>query len=130
MKIRYIIFSVAFLLLIELFYGYFNSIKQRPAVEKKPNEWFFRQRAFPFEQINHDAYIKALVQSDEMRLNAKNMRNESKWELAGPVNTGGRITDVEMHASDMNTIYLVLPQVVYLNQLTRVQIGKLFLMKP
>lgn len=106
MKIRYIIFSVASFLIIGLFYGYFNSIKQKPVIEKKPNEWFFRQRAFPFEQINHNAYLKALGQSNEMRLQAKNMRNESKWELVGPVNTGGRISDVEMHASDINTIYL------------------------
>ncbi len=43
---------------------------------------------------------------------AKTLKNEqfakndsSLWEFAGPLNIGGRLTDVEMHPSDMQTIY-------------------------
>lgn len=74
--------------------------------EKKPNEWFHRQRAFPFEKINHEAYISALYQAQEFREKAKSSREESLWEFAGPVNTGGRLSDVEMHPSDIQTAYL------------------------
>ena len=73
---------------------------------KKPNDWFGMQRAFPYEKINHQAYISALYQAQQMREEAKSTREESVWKFAGPVNTGGRITDVEMHPSDIQTAYL------------------------
>ena len=76
-----------------------------PAADKKPNEWFFRQRAFPFEQINHQAYLKALKQAEQFQREFSVRNGEGNWEFAGPVNLGGRITDVEMHAADINTIY-------------------------
>lgn len=82
------------------------SLLKKSVDKEKPNDWFFRQRAFPFEQINQTAYIDALQQAQQLRDEAKTNRNDGLWEFAGPVNTGGRITDVEMHPSDINTIYL------------------------
>lgn len=82
-----------------------NNQTAKEEKNEKPNEWFFLQRAFPFEQINHEAYIEALEQAANLKEKAGLMRNESQWEFAGPINIGGRITDVEMHPSDLNTIY-------------------------
>lgn len=76
-----------------------------PKNDKIPNEWFFRQRAFPFAQINHEAYLAAQQQAKDFRQQAITSRDESVWEISGPVNIGGRISDVEMHPSDFNTIY-------------------------
>ena len=64
------------------------------------------QRAFPFEQINHEAYLNALNQAQILKEEAKAIRNSGQWEFAGPVNTGGRLTDVEMHHSELETIYI------------------------
>ncbi len=83
-----------------------KSFSERPFQEEKPNDWFFRQRAYPYEQINHTAYLNALEQARQLRDEAGSNRSDGIWEFAGPVNTGGRITDVEMHPSDLNTIYL------------------------
>jgi len=106
MKKRRLLYVCSFLLLIFLFSGYFYSEHQTKLPDKQPSEWFFMQRAFPFGQINHDAYIKTLKQAEGMRAEANLYRNTGKWDFAGPINTGGRITDVEMHPSDLNTIYI------------------------
>ena len=71
----------------------------------KPNEWFYAQRAFPYEQINHKAYLDAQKQAAEMRMTYKSSALMGSWEFAGPLNVGGRLTDVEMNPLDINTIY-------------------------
>jgi len=72
---------------------------------QEPNEWFFLQRAFPFEQINHAAYIEALKQRSQ-RIKGRSFRNQGLWEFSGPVNVGGRISDVEMDPTNMSVAYL------------------------
>ncbi len=68
----------------------------------EPNDYLFLQRAFPYDQIPSDAYYDAV----EWVQNQAGSRNNSvQWELAGPTKVGGRITDVAMHASDLQTIY-------------------------
>jgi photosystem II stability/assembly factor-like uncharacterized protein len=73
---------------------------------EKPNDWFFRQRAYPSGQINHTAYLSALKQREEMLLTNQERGNRGQWEFAGPVNIGGRITDVEMDPTDLSVAYL------------------------
>ena len=73
--------------------------------EKIPNDWFFRQRAFPFEQIHHQGYLKALQQAQDLKYTSRS-DSIGSWEFAGPLNVGGRLSDVEMHASDLETIYI------------------------
>ncbi len=75
--------------------------------ERKPNDYFFKQRAFPFAQINHQAYLKALQQAKEMKTKQAQLKSADTtyWELVGPSNIGGRITDVEMHPEDLQSIY-------------------------
>lgn len=73
----------------------------------KPTEWFMKQRVFPHETLNPEVY-------EEVRKSAISQRTESAryksgqedWELVGPYNVGGRITDVEMHHTDTETIYV------------------------
>mgnify|MGYP006277803343 CR=1 FL=1 len=70
----------------------------------KPNEWFFMQRAYPYGEINHEAYVDALSMARSMK-KQMGSKDSAVWEFAGPLNIGGRLTDVEMHPSDMQTIY-------------------------
>ena len=71
------------------------------------NDWFFAQRVFPHKQIDKDAYEVVRKQAIEIRKQAsQNKYGGEQWEFAGPVNVGGRVSDVEMHSSDINTMYV------------------------
>ncbi|MCU0370780.1 MAG: hypothetical protein MUC31_05150, partial [Bacteroidales bacterium] len=73
--------------------------------EKKeiPNDWFFRQRAFPYQTINYEA-VKLAWEESQRILTDLDGRGEG-WVLKGPLNIGGRISAVAMHPSDLQTIY-------------------------
>ncbi|TSA38935.1 MAG: T9SS C-terminal target domain-containing protein [Porphyromonadaceae bacterium] len=81
-----------------------NKIENEEA-GKFPNDWFYRQRAYPYTELRSDLYYKAMEQTLAMEKNGLKSGQES-WTLVGPVNIGGRITDIEMPATDKNTIYL------------------------
>lgn len=70
-----------------------------------PNSWFFMQRAYPFETINYSALDNALGQADRLHALRAPKQNGS-WEFIGPTNVGGRLTDVVMHPSDSQTVYV------------------------
>jgi photosystem II stability/assembly factor-like uncharacterized protein len=78
-----------------------------PSVEagKIPNDWFYRQRAYPYTDLRSDLYYKAMEQTMAMEMSGLKSGQDS-WSLVGPVNIGGRITDIEMPSDDQNTIYL------------------------
>lgn len=66
-----------------------------------PSDWFFMQRAYPQGQINHDLYIQSFKEIQKIK---KEKKAETVWELAGPYNTGGRLTDIES-ATCASSIY-------------------------
>ncbi len=68
----------------------------------EPSEYLWAQRAFPYGTVSSKAYYEALEQTKKQ---APSRNNTLNWTLAGPTNTGGRITDVAMHVSDIQTIY-------------------------
>jgi len=65
-----------------------------------------KQRAFPIGEINHEVYIKSLKQAQQLKKQCLLKDDTTVWEFAGPTNICGRITDVEMHPSDMETVYI------------------------
>lgn len=72
---------------------------------EKPDDWFFRQRAFPQGEINHEAYLHAIQKARKIK--ETNMKGDSAfWTFAGPLNTGGRLSDVAMHPSDDQVIFV------------------------
>ena len=77
--------------------------KQELGVGQKPNDWFFAQRAFPQGDINSKHYFAAL--KDARQQISLNKGATGQWQLAGPTNTGGRITDVELSPTSTDTIY-------------------------
>ena len=71
-----------------------------------PTDWFYRQRVFPYEKIDPNVYEANRFELIKFKEKASKQKSGGEdWEFAGPVNVGGRITDVEMHSSDLNTIY-------------------------
>lgn len=71
--------------------------------EEAPNDWFFRQRAYPYSEINYAARTAAWQQSQLFR-KANAIRGEG-WLFEGPLNIGGRISAIAMPASSVTTIY-------------------------
>ncbi|KQC12114.1 MAG: hypothetical protein APR63_03370 [Desulfuromonas sp. SDB] len=88
-------------------YSAFQSYKMQMRGDdpsKKPTEWFTLSRAYPYEQIPHQAYLRALNQAVAVR-NATMNTDQFNAIPAGPTNVGGRITAVAVHPDNLNIIY-------------------------
>ncbi len=77
--------------------------EEMKSFKSQPNDWFFSQRAFPYGEINEKVYFDGLQRTKAMK--AERNRKLDTWELAGPSNIGGRITDVELSPTNTDTIY-------------------------
>jgi photosystem II stability/assembly factor-like uncharacterized protein len=104
-KLLFVLIAVVISLIVFLTFNH-KPVKQSATEFKKPNEWFFMQRAFPFGEINNDVYIQSLKASKAMKEIQLSKDDTTIWKFAGPLNIGGRLTDVEMHPSDMQIIYV------------------------
>jgi len=103
---KYIFTLLAVLLSFGLFFVHTNYKKAIPVERKEsPNDWFFRQRAFPFENINHKAYLSAVKTAKQQRAESSN-REDVVWQFAGPTNIEGRITDIEIQQSNTESIFI------------------------
>jgi photosystem II stability/assembly factor-like uncharacterized protein len=72
---------------------YGGKVKKEP--KALPNEWFGYQRAWPQHEIKQSSYLAALDAAT--RLHQSSANRDYTWELAGPTNVGGRITDIAIH---------------------------------
>lgn len=72
----------------------------------QPNDWFFTQRAYPTQDINHEVYRNAMLQAVDRKSKMSNEKSEGEWELAGPLNIGGRVSCVAMHPDEQQTFYI------------------------
>ena len=108
-KIQFFV-AILFLSTTSLFLYYKFVKSNQPIVgEKKemPNDWFYRQRAYPSGKIDYSTYLsesKAIIAEKRTKSFLRN--NETDWELRGPLNVGGRVTDIEMHPSSLEIIYV------------------------
>lgn len=79
----------------------------------KPSQWFWNQRAYPHGQIKQESLTKALADAQEMKHEARLQRSaddksalrDASWEPRGPVNIGGRVTDISVHPTDPDIAY-------------------------
>ncbi|HYE96012.1 MAG TPA: T9SS type A sorting domain-containing protein [Rubricoccaceae bacterium] len=70
-----------------------------------PDDWFWQQRAYPFDEINYAAYREARAQALALRAEAS-ARGALPWEFAGPTNIGGRVTDIAAHPASPSTYFV------------------------
>ncbi len=88
--------------------SFWSGLDLRPGTEVPgfvpADDWFERQRAYPFDAIPHDRYLKAL---DHVRTRMEQGRVSAgeEWTLAGPTNIEGRITTIAIDPLDPNTVY-------------------------
>jgi photosystem II stability/assembly factor-like uncharacterized protein len=69
-----------------------------------PHDFMFMQRAYPSGQLKTSAYREA-SQWKKQNL-AQRQSLMEVWEFVGPLNTGGRVTDIEIPVNDANTYYV------------------------
>ena len=72
---------------------------------KVPDEWLYKQRAYPYKNIDSKAIFAVRNQALAFQNNQQKDLT-APWTMAGPVNIGGRITDIEISPSDTNTFYI------------------------
>ncbi|WP_347372791.1 T9SS type A sorting domain-containing protein [Aequorivita sp. Q41] len=82
-----------------------KTIKKETGKMEYPAEWMYNQRAYPNNYINKDAYKEAVLQTKQILAN-RATKVAGEWVLAGPINTGGRITDVAIAPDNDDHLYL------------------------
>ena len=68
------------------------------------DDWFERQRTYPFDQIPNDEYLKALTYVRTQMSSGPSLRGMD-WSLAGPTNIEGRITTIAVSPIDPNIVF-------------------------
>ncbi|MFT4698091.1 MAG: photosystem II stability/assembly factor-like uncharacterized protein [Flavobacteriaceae bacterium] len=81
-----------------------SEISQKDLIKEYPSEWMYNQRAYPNNYINTEAIENAIVQSKGIKSNRSIQGND--WALIGPLNTGGRITDVAISPVNDDVLYV------------------------
>ena len=72
------------------------SLFERKPVSKErepkeaPNDWFFLQRSYPYQEINYEARTAAWQQARDAR-HDEVARGGLGWVFEGPLNIGGRM---------------------------------------
>lgn len=74
-------------------------------LEEYPNEHMYNQRAYPDNYINRSA-IRTAVETSKTILNNRNSQAGSDWIQIGPLNTGGRVTDVAISPDNDDHLYV------------------------
>jgi len=74
----------------------------KSAACEKPDDWFFRQRAFPLGRIPAAARERGFAQA--LALQSAH-RDGATWVASGPSNIGGRVTALAIHPQQPNVIY-------------------------
>ncbi len=82
-----------------------EDIIQETGKMEYPAEWMYNQRAYPNNYINKEAYKEAIVQSRQIQAN-RLPEVAGQWSFVGPLNTGGRITDVAIAPDNDNHLYV------------------------
>ncbi len=66
-----------------------------------PQDILFMQRAYPYGTVDMEAYQRAIEWKRQ-----QSFRSNATWEFVGPVNIGGRISDIEIPVDQPQTYYV------------------------
>jgi photosystem II stability/assembly factor-like uncharacterized protein len=106
-SLKTVLIASAAVLIALAFYSKNNTSSQEEASLTKlyPHEWMYNQRAYPNNFINKNAMKHALVQAKGI-LSSRPEGSGGDWNLIGPFNTGGRITDVAISPDSDDVLYV------------------------
>ncbi|MCC7431846.1 T9SS type A sorting domain-containing protein [bacterium] len=73
---------------------------------KEPNDWYFLQKSFPANEINYEAFKQAILETQRMK-NSNKIQSLPSWVSVGPINIGGRVTDIEVVSDSISNTYFI-----------------------
>ncbi len=82
-----------------------EQVEKRKEISKSPFEIMYLQRAYPTGQIKANAAEEARTWKTKKQERLTRSL-EGTWELAGPTNVGGRVTDIEIPVDQAETYYV------------------------
>lgn len=103
-KISLVSFVIIVFALIVISFISFDTNEIPKKANLHPGEWMATQRMYPHSEIKTDVYLKEMKNATQM---AQESRSKNyTWELVGPTNIGGRITDIEMPLGQSDIMYI------------------------
>ncbi len=72
---------------------------------RRPSDWFFAQRAYPYGEVNLSVYKEEMEKVLEARRERRIGGTGYSWAQAGPTNIGGRISGLAVDPRDRDVIY-------------------------
>ena len=80
--------------------------KKMSKLDKKfqPSDYFFYQRAYPFDEIPYEKYFEAIEKKKQMEQDSP--MGSIDWIPAGPYNIGGRITSMTVDPGNTNIMVI------------------------
>lgn len=99
-----IFFILSIALAVVFLFSIIGEEKQPDRPKLSPGEWMAQQRMFPYSSIKTETYLAEMKKAQVLAQQSRN--REFVWELQGPTNIGGRITDIEMPVGQSDVIYV------------------------
>ncbi len=95
---------VSFILFLGI--GIFVLINQKEdfkGLHLEPNEYLFLQRAYPYGKLKEDNLAE--IENWKNNISFSSRPNFVNWQLVGPENVGGRITDIDIPSNNTQTYF-------------------------
>jgi photosystem II stability/assembly factor-like uncharacterized protein len=104
-KIKPLFFSALIISIIGVFFYFFNETKVFKGRHLEPGEHLFLQRAYPYGKLK-EGNLEEVQNWRENKISASRQPNLVSWQLVGPENVGGRITDIEVPSNNQSTYFV------------------------
>ncbi|MCK5776283.1 MAG: hypothetical protein KAH25_08905 [Bacteroidales bacterium] len=101
---KQVFLPIALLLIFTISFFVLNNKDTQKQPKLLPGEWMSSQRMYPYSEIKMEVYQAEMKKAHKMVQQSQSRGYE--WELVGPTNIGGRITDLEMPADQSDVIYV------------------------
>ncbi len=98
------LFSCLSIVLIVGFFVLFNKSNKFKGRHLEPNEYLFLQRAYPFGKLKEDN-LQEIENWKNDNPSTFSRQNSVNWQLVGPENIGGRITDIDIPSNNTQTYF-------------------------
>lgn len=102
---KYIFSTLILVSIIGMVFVYETKEEQNLQPKLSPGEWMGHQRMYPYDEIKPEIYRAEMKKAQEMNQQSSR-KQDFEWELVGPTNIGGRITDIEMPLGQSDIMYI------------------------
>lgn len=83
-----------------------TSVIKSKKFDNYPSDWAWIQRTFPFYKADLSVYSEAINERNKILSETENDKStQTTWEFAGPINIGGRISDIEFNPLNPEIVY-------------------------